>query len=497
MNEIIERQTRSTADLLEWQLQRDLDLFKEGVPVTTVSRLIDRSDQRREVNPDDFFASIREEGRKFSGLHRVGNARSYLTIPASPHLVATILRDEFRRIAETVFGHQVELPEGVELFPMHLVGWWEQVIKDKVKKTDFVDLYRVDQESRQDAIQAISHQFQQSIEILVRTTAWPLFWGTCGYATEAERQLWGGSRGGPSNPMGHFHAEGYYPHKQDASLSSDLTAAARYKYYAPWTIPILMQCGPAIQNSLEILAAKTIPNYRGEVLLSEEKMEYPNGALAKKEGFVIDFKRITRIEDVLELLIELAGVFEIVYQQLMQYFAEYHKTGELETDILVANLHGANMDPSIIEVFTRKQVLEFVLGIRPTHGQLLYWQKELQETDQPIPNSMTRMITRYQKLWAAFEAKARRTAEQQGLHSNEVIVPRHSIRELMAYDVCRPVAAQAGTTNWPVHNSFSWFLDPSRLKRFGGKENFATSIRITPTVEGKTVERLTGVYLER
>lgn len=427
-----------------------------GVVVSEPSILIPRSQ----------ILEVYNEGELFSGTELIGRAECCIAPTPAPHIPADIPTQIYLATAKHIFGNNAHLLpkyEKVSYISPQVTLWWRR--HDDIKPYDFSDIYRLSKNEQEDFCLSISNKTNQAVDLITQLGGKPVVWGTWGYGTIEERQKEGLTRGGPTLKEGHLHVCYFNPDKQKATVQK-ITNKDKLNHYAPWNILILKEFGIFLGEYIRGSFDKVLSMDKKNQITRENKIvNHPNGFVSILNGYNLSFEEPAVLEDVLLSLVDMAGRFDVLYENIHVLFNTYHSTikpsVKAETfqkmDILFQS--GASDIES-------QNLARFILSIQPTYGQLVnYGQKD--------------KISKYERVRKKIKNRTQK-----------------SLMIDIIEDTLKEPSDDSIVFTFPVHSSFCYIIkDYSRIK---GKV-FVNSINLYPqfaTTESGP-ERTLGVVLKR
>lgn len=465
------KKSRLSSELLKLSSKMN-KLHRRGIGVLYLHPLMKRNDN-----------NVFKEGEGFSGFDRSGLAEASITAVASPHVIPSIPRDNFVQAASQILQRKVLLPEGLQnaaLLSPQLIVWWHKDNPLNEGTADFPYISTLDTRGKTDFTIVISSQTTKAAKILKKLGK-PTIWGSWGHATPEERSIQGLSRGGPTNKHGHLHVTNFNKEIQHITLETNITAKEKLNHFAPWATIFNQQFGTTISRILR----NYINSNQGEVKtkvrpLSTIRTRRSNVSYDNKNGFLIKFNSPIGLEDTFNKLIGISGIFESFYQAIKIDYADYYKLlpNSNEADSAkrsIAN-HAQGFGFTYAEAATFSN---FVLGIKPTYGQLRQWKMELGDAGQAV--NISHMMNRYERLLSKLNNDRSNDSLRVAL-VRDTITPPEQFRSIEA--------------TWPVHASatfiiddFEWINDKLKVK----------SIKLFPGIASTEAgpERILGTILKR
>ena len=462
-------------ELLKEVLLKD-EIYKNGLVTSIIPSMMDRRDG----------ISIFEEGEAFSGVERVGEAESYITIAASPHIQPSISKEKLKKAAESVLKKDVELPPGVgsiETMPAQLLVWWRGTTEDE-HTADIPYISTLPSERQDDFSYAISRQASKAVEIISTVSDLPIIWGSWGFASPEERLPTGRGRGAPTNRFGHLHVIDLNSDIAKDYLDTDAPAADKFNHYKAWDSLLFSEFQKPLARALS-LSIKSIPIEK--VSPFSNTLESPStGTIGViNNGYTIIFKDYQKLDKVIKSLIDVAGVFEQFYKDTTEAYSYYHKYHGRSEALSIAkrniSLHAKGMG------FTEDEATaftNFILSIRPTYSQLLTWIEDL-STDTGADSEDLKILSKTAQRYRYIRNLLGNRAAKEAL-STELV--HDTLRDPNDFKSIRNV--------WPEHASATFIINEYKSTSEGV---VVKAINIIPGIESSEggVNHVTGKILVR
>lgn len=424
--------------LLKEVLIKD-EIYKDGLVTSIIPPMMDRKDGM----------SIFEEGEAFSGVERVGEAESYITIAASPHIQPSVPKQILKEAAESVLEKNVELPPGmssIETMPAQLLVWWRGTAAEE-HTADIPYVSTLSDERQTDFAHAIARQTSKAVNIISTVSDLPTIWGSWGFASPEERLITGRGGGAPTNRFGHLHVIDLDSDTPKDYLDTNASPADKFNHYKAWDSLLFSKFHEPIARSINLSARNTsIEN----VLPFSNTVEVVSTGTpgVVNNGYTIIFKDHQKLDGVIKSLIDVAGTFEQFYKDVTEVYSLYHKhpsQSEISTIARRNIMHTANrmgFKEDEATVFT-----DFVLSIRPTYSQVLTWIDDLSADLNTKPDDLAALsetAESYRHTRRLLGNRAR-TADI----STELV--HDTLRDPEDYKTIRNV--------WPEHASATFIID--------------------------------------
>lgn len=470
---MVERHRKSHfQDLLAIAVDKNTE-HKNGVAVSVLPSLMQRSDG----------LTVFEEGQAFSGIEQQGNAEACLTMVASPHVKAQLPKDSLLTVATEVLSRQVSVLEGmkdVAYVSPQVIVWWRNSEGQNQESTDELALYGLGEEDKQNFSEVISKQTTNAAQIIKRASGKPTIWGSWGHGTPEERTREGKSRGLPTNQYGHFHITHFNRDKQDISLQNDLSAVEKLNHFAPWNSLLHREFSSPIAHFLHI-----VTDQQDSVIETfSESVVRENGTSVENHGYKLSFPQPIAFNKAFKTLVQIAGEFEEFYQGMNTQYEDYYKNRANPSEM--AKIKQEMIKEATTKGFNEEQAkgfASFIFAIKPTYGQLAYWENELSHTSgrEEDLESITTMKKRYERARNIMGDDASKDRLSFAL-LRDTLAPPDSIRSI--------------ERTWPVHSTFSFIIDDYELQ---DGEVKVKSIKLLPSIASTEAgpEHIIGAVLKR
>lgn len=462
------------SELLSYVSQRCND-SSYGIAVTSVAPLFSRTDGPR----------VFDEGRLFSGPKRFENTEACLTIPASPYVPSTIPMQTYLAAARKSYP-DLRLPPGLSRavrLPGHLTLWWRFIDESSLCSGDFIQLGGLTSRDKYSCCTCIETVASNAIQILLRAGGKPVITGSWGNGSRADRGRLGLTRGVPTNQMGHLHIVCYETNTQSTTLVSELPASEIIKHFSPWNHLVQQKLAHGIKCCINNVLEQSLSDFLIDTSVSvlDLKLRFRNGAVAHQEGYVIEFSRDLNLKWVLAGLMDVAAKFEGFYKELTYHYSVLQRSevgSEQHDDCMGRIRHVArNFGFTSGDAET---LLDFILKIRPTYGQMLTWEEECTTAEEL-------------KIIRGSLRRYRRHARRLALSDSAVDDARLAlIRDTYVH----PQHDTSINNTWPVHLSASYLVDEYRVV---GDDIAVRSLKLFPGIGSSisATERVLGTAIRR
>lgn len=329
-----------------------------------------------------------------------GNAVSFCNYPASPHTPMTIELNGVR-------------------YPAHILVWWYREKDDSNEYPTIIDLSRMEPEARKPFLEAIANQISDAVLFLKEQNSqikpeeihrYIKIYGLGGHTKPDERERTGLSRGAQSHPMGHINVV-YHPFEKYKERVEKRPANHR---------EFLKQIGPMDTVVFDRWEGYILTIIRK--LISKNDLPQPNVSSTKThkigeqcisfyEGFTIEFTSSQNLVNSLEILCQVIGFFQGIYEILRTGYDQYYQhignkkeeLIEIKT-VMFNNLKSFFSDqlpisedetPYFDKFF--KEIIDFALSFHPTYQQLRLWQNSA-DVSQDTKTRLFKMQEAYEKI---------------------------------------------------------------------------------------------------
>lgn len=451
--------------------------YPHGIPTSTIRPLMPRSRG----------SNIFEEGERFCGNIKQGSAEVSLTVVPSPHVAANIPMSEFIKVSSQEFGQDVQLPQGMANIPFlapHLILWWRRNDMLGKSKFDIFDIFNSDHKTKVDFAIGIETQAKRALKLLTKFEGKPVIYGTWGYATPEEISVSGLSRGVPTLPDGHCHVAIINEQAQNIELQTRIDPYSRLHHYGPWNRLVNKKFGEDLAQAVKgIIREAQGENFVNSVKFIRGQSLHEQGRESEYEGYEIFFDSPILFEKAFNCVVDIAGNVELLYQSLSLRYTEFHKNkGNVEVRKVaieemqkVARNFGLNEDKA-------REMVEFILRIIPSYGQLEKWNEEVDSDD----NKANELLSSH---YAKVDKRRHRFLER--ISSKDQI----PLRAALLRDTYEPLSPCTDHI-WPVHfNAYYLFEDFDIVD----DHIMVNKLIVLPSTLNKTgiPERVLGVRLSR
>jgi len=435
--------------------------------------------------------NIFAEGEAFSGIERLGNAEACITPVPSPHIQPELSKDRLKNAAEGVLGREVEFTPGldaVDTISAQLLIWWREANRDANQdgQADMLHISTLPPDQQASFASVIAKQTEKAVNIVTNASGKPTIWGSWGYGSPEERLLTGRSRGVPTNKHGHLHVIDFGSTAQESPRDPNLSAAEKLNHYAPWGSLLHKEFGEPIARTIkETVVRKTDAGVNVEPFTELVQNDGNASARRVNEGYQITFEKDAPIAKILEGLTEIAGKFEMLYQNATKHHEYYHKNfsqdgvTESARALLIQDARNAGFHENEAEKFSN-----FTLAIRPTYAQLSKWQEELNRN----PGEHEVELERIAKLKELYE-HVRRLLEEDP--------ERDSFSSALIRDtVAKPEDYRSIGRTWAEHASATYIIDGYNVTNNG---IMVSGLQLLPGIDSTQAapEQVIGRILRR
>ncbi len=349
--------------------------------------------------------NIFREGAKLFGVFVNKSVRSTLTLNPAPHVPDKIPAEIVKEASSRKFGFIPDLGDLTQIGP-HLVAWWQKldtpsestVGEQTGSRCDMLGLAQLPDEERKDYFAAISQQIENGINLMADCLGLSdnelgnlRVYGLFGHATLEERRLMGLSRGAQSAPDGHLNIV-YLPEvTRTKTMPEDVKTKDMVKQIGAWDTVVEDLFGSGIQRVIQSTALHRLnPRDRIEdnpiyvTRVSNKTTSSDFSHMNFFEGFKIGFDKAITIEPSLGVLTDILKKGSDLYSAALSNYEQYYKNiknpekKKIIFDNLKASAKAFGFPNNMADEFAK-----FVFSIKPTHGQLDKWIKELEIDQQP------------------------------------------------------------------------------------------------------------------
>jgi hypothetical protein len=448
-------------------------LYSGGIPVETIPRQGDRTNN----------SAIISEGKGFSGIVVEGCAEAFCTPNASPHILPTVDLREFISKAKAVFGRKSRVSESFlqnGQLSNHLIVWWKRNGEEGLGSYGLGRLSRLKDIVPYDFFDAIAAQTTKCFDLVKKLGGKPMVYGMFGYTEEEVRKKSGFTRGAPSIAAGHLHVTAEPNPDRAVGAGNRLSASEELKHLHPWDSLLFERFG---RQTVEVLTkiVTTQPENRGSVVRLVDVRGKTGQIPDFRQGYQIVFAERQTLEGVLATLTGVIGECDSFYQDILDLYGNYYRSigNEQERnaalDRMVARSQKFGFDEK-----TSGQIADFITTIRPTYGQLEVWESELQGGNSL--SVIQKMKARYKKLQAT-------TIKKDGGAT--------PARQLV-YDTTKDSESDSASTTFTGHFSGTWIINRGCGLDKEYESLYADSVYLFPSfASSKSVEKMHGTVLRR
>lgn len=470
----MERRTTLYGELLE-EIKRQKK--HDGIAVSTIPSVMQRGDG----------SNIFEEGDEFSGNILIGQAEASLTVASSPHYRPTIPYNTFIEEARNALLESTKLSKAIDqesTIAPHLLLWWRDTNGDS-QKFDLFDISRSSLEVRQNFTQSIAIQAKRGMQFLDKFSGTPIIYGTWGFGTPDERSIAGLSRGGPTMGLGHAHIAKIYEEDQEIEMRDNLSTEQRLKHYAPWNHLFNKYFSHDLAAALETILFQE-SSRRVDVSFQNRAVKHTDRPTTSQECYEVTYQTPLPFKDAFSDIITIAGKTETFYQEILALFSAFHlsSSDQIGQENAVEAIREAclrlGLDEGAAISFS-----QFILRIKPTHGQVLKWKNQI-EQQPPTTDSLSTVNLFNQGL-----KKRDRFMQEVKLHSTS-----HSLNLSLIADTYKEPSDSTIAQTFPVHSSAAYLFDDIFLK---DDELWVSKITLIPALVSTAgaPERILGVEILR
>jgi hypothetical protein len=289
------------------------------IPVFEVASVMPRGDG----------IDIFDEGDSFSGLYENEHSVACTTAVASAHVPSSIVKEDFITKASRAFSHPSKLaPRAVaaKTMPPQTIVWWAFKNSSGIdKSSDFIELANLNSRSRDELYAHIATNIHNSVKFIESLKGSSVLWGSWGHATAEECEATGGSRGIPTNKIGHTHVV-HFDEALDQLRPTHLRAtyAEKLDYIDPWTHILMADFAEEIASALTQSIRLHIKE-SSSIRISVQGKVKPdaNSHIKNLDGFIVTMDKEVRYEKVLEVLVCIAKTLETYYQHYRSLNEQY------------------------------------------------------------------------------------------------------------------------------------------------------------------------------
>ena len=364
--------------------------YPGGILVSTLPPLAPRSDD----------SNIFAEGENFSGIYGEGGALGCITPVVSPHVEPVIPKTSFMEAAREIFGQEAKLsPEmtDVNLLSPQVVVWWSN---SEMGKVDLVDIGLMPVDKRASFLNVIARNTYKGVEFVQLIAHHPTIWGSYGFTPPEERAVLGLGRGGPTNILGHHHITYFNEAQETVTPDKDASPQEKLNFFAPWCFLFNDKFGPSVTEIIERMGNQFLGDSQVRVELASES--------GQQDSYQITFCQDTDMASAFGLLAEIAGKFEMLYTGVERRYEDYFKNLASPSQTLILQDALKLLVEFGFDRVSALGLINFVLRIKPTFGQLLKWCDDLKqnysETENPeIRLNLTALEEKKHKYQGALE----------------------------------------------------------------------------------------------
>jgi hypothetical protein len=418
----------------------------------------------------------RSEGGIFSpdeslnGVSVVGDVEFTSSLAASPHVEYCIPPSTLTHALLATYGDGANLTIMDRLtpdnFPPHIIIWWRKADHPCIP---FPALYDLSEDAKATVYAGVTEQVVDALSILEKSDRKGHIGGTWGNALIQDRALSGLSRGGSTNPLGHLHVADYSADYVNVTTRKDLSVEDRVNLYRPLDQYLHSVLGKSMGTMLRTIANDSVQDL--EIVIDNTDGSNSDGHFF--DGYNLKFAE-TPLPTALNLLTEIAGRFDNIYEQLKSLHRRYWQ-GELtgssleeELEVITEVLDIENGLP------TTAKLTGLVQSLRPTRAQLATWGVE----DQAA--------TKYDNLRSKIEDSTRQQRSPLTRYIYDMLRMPGNINEVFF--------------TLPEKMSFGYLFEPSGIRTsINERMVYVNSFRIFPVYGTKStlVERYDGGVIRR
>lgn len=439
----------------------DSKKYPNGIPVTAIAPLSPRSDS------GDIF----DEAEKFAGYEEEDGAQAYISLIAAPHVKSTIPRDTFAHNAKEIFGIEPGMPASIQetsLLSPQVGIWWRMRdgIADQTALHTLNHLSPIDQTHMYDVI---AKQVHKGVRFVSSLGGKPVIWGSWGHGTDVERRKTGGTRGGPTNALGHCHVTRFDKEAQDVELRTDLDTQTTMNFFGSWNTFLNKNIGKDVSLAFSAIVKNTLGS---DVDYGIRMPSADSDDVRISKGYTFEFADGIGLEDTFHLLSEIGGRMEDGYQQLRTQYGTLHKASEAKEKTAALDAMQNTLVAMGFPLETTPEIIDFLKKVRPTVSQMEQWKKEL-------INELGGGTVVFTHKGSPLEVTTRKLRQAERVRSR---LERSRQPEKVAFllDTLRTGDEYKNIIlTWPVHASFAFVINDYKTI---GEETITYGISLYPLV---------------
>lgn len=455
--------------------------------------------------------SIRAEAEAFAGLHDADGVLSGLTIPAAPHTLSSVRKEDLSARIESTIGRKPEIPVLSEDVAAHLLVWmWGE----QGTRVDALALSLLPDTERQRYIDAIEHETERGVKLLSELLQLPpseaskslRLYGLWGHGTMDERKQTGLVRGAQSQEDFHINIA-HLSSLETATLaeSKEVTLSELMKQIGAWDTVVFELFDQKIQNRMLKIVQARLP---GKVVgVTTEQVHGSNSdgsAVRYHEGFRLKFLDGVTFSESMQVLLDIVQEGEVLYSGLRDRYDAYQKNNA--NPIAVASIRDEMLEFVTARGFDGKigqKMVDLTLNVKPTYIQVCSYTDALMKEGKSEHDASLKHLQQTKK---RYEKLHERLNQPNGREKfSQVLLNHYGFTQLEAdiftrkiEDHVRPVK-EAGKIEFtmPVHMSGSYLFRDYDIKPDGtiGVNELTVATRIGST-KGM-IEDLVGVVIRR
>ena len=283
--------------------------------------------------------------------------------------------------------------------------------------------------------------------------------------------------------MGHLHVVCYKSDIENTVLVPGLAASEIIKHFSPWNHLVQQKLEHGIRYCIKTMLDQSLVESPSQISVNllDRKLWFPNGAVARQEGYTVDFSRGVELKWILVGLMDLAAKFEAFYRELADIYAlaqggiyslEWHETCKKRI-LDAAQRFGFPAEAS-------ESLVDFMAKIKPTFGQIITWERAYAACGE---------IGVFDRILRLYGENRRRLTDGR-FDSDDVRLAL--IRETYLH----PQRYAEINNTWPVHLSASYLVDDFRLH---DGDIWVHSLKLFPGIGSSisATERVLGTVINR
>lgn len=432
-----------------------------------------------------------------------GSAVSFCNHPASPHTPM-----------------QFEL-NGVR-YPSHIVVWWYKEKDGPNEYPTIIDLSQMETEARKPFLEAIANQISDAVlflkahnpQINLKDIHRHIeIYGLGGHTKPEERKTTGLSRGAQSHPMGHLNVV-YHPNEEYKKLAEKRPVNYRefLKHIGPMDSVVFDRWERYISSILKKIISKN--NIPQPIVTSVKTHKIGEKNFYFYEGFTIEFSSSQNLVSSLEILCQVIGFFQGIYEILRTGYDQYYqhignKKEELSEikKVMFNNLKSFFSDqlpisedetPYFDKFFM--EIVDFALSFHPTYQQLRLWQNSA-NVSQDTKTRLIKMQETYEKIQKISKDPEKEQRLVKWLQRFYGFSPFEAKAYLQFfYDMTSPTAEDQWKDiqfTWAGQLSTSYLIDRYTIDENGSIQINALTITSRFLTNKGAVEDLAGMVIDR